>query len=308
MIPSSAGVCTDRVREILGWYGHESPGVCASLMRILMQGCVGGSGKLLILPIDQGFEHGPVRSFSRNVGAYDPMYHFKLAVEAGMSALVAPLGFLEVGARDYAGILPLILKVNSSCLLNGVEVAPSQAVTASVQDALRLGCVAVGYTIYPGSDDLFGMLEGLRSLISEAKECGLAVVVWSYPRGSGVSKNGEVALDIVAYAAHIACLMGANIVKVKLPEDRVESDSISGVDTCSVESRVRYVKQACFAGRRLVVFSGGKTKSDDMLLDEVTGIVSGGGDGSIIGRNVFQRDKCDALNILARIAGIYSSF
>src|SRR6188768_3345439 len=170
---------TPKVQEILSWYESDNPGTKANLARILMQGRLAGTGKLVILPVDQGFEHGPARSFAPNPPAYDPHYHFQLAIEAGLNAFAAPLGMIEAGASTYAGAMPTILKLNSS---NSLATAKDQAVTGSVADALRLGCAAIGFTIYPGSDYQFEQMEELRALAEEAKSAGLAVVVWSYPR------------------------------------------------------------------------------------------------------------------------------
>ncbi len=143
---------SEQVRKILSHYESDNPGTKANLARILMQGRLGGTGKLLILPVDQGFEHGPARSFAPNPPAYDPHYHFQLAVDAGLSAYAAPLGFIAGGADRFAGAIPTILKLNSANSLARDKEAPSQAVTAGVKDALRLGCSAIGFTIYPGSD------------------------------------------------------------------------------------------------------------------------------------------------------------
>ncbi|AGZ79989.1 fructose-bisphosphate aldolase [Anaplasma marginale str. Dawn] len=296
---------SEQVRHILSCYDGENPGVLTNLARMLLHGRLANTGRLLILPVDQGFEHGPVRSFEVNPDACDPHYHFRLALNCGFSAYAAPLGMLECGACAYAGMLPLILKLNSSTALFPKGSPPNQTVTASVKDALRLGCVAVGLTIYPGSESFLSMVGEARELIREAKSCGLAVVVWSYPRGGDLSKKGETAIDIVSYAAHIAASIGANIIKVKLPTNHIERDSIN-CDILSLAQRVAYVKRACFAGRRMVVFSGGSAKSDDELLKEVEAVRAGGGDGSIIGRNSFQRTERDAASLMRSIAEIYS--
>ena len=301
----------DRVQEILSWYGSDSPGTLTNIARLLNHGRLGGTGKLVILPVDQGFEHGPARSFAANPPGYDPRYHFELAIEAGCNAYAAPLGFIEAAARDYAGRLPLILKLNNKDSL-AEEKDPSQAVTGSVQDALRLGCVGVGYTIYPGSAERFAMYERIRALAEEAKACGLAVVVWSYPRGSGLDKNAETAIDVCGYAAQIAAQLGAHIIKVKLPTSHIAQDAARKVyekEKIPIESladRVKHVVQCAFAGRRIVIFSGGPAESDDKILAEVRGIRDGGGFGSIIGRNSFQRKKADALKLLDSIMTIYS--
>jgi len=302
---------TERVRTILSHYESDNPGSKANLARILMQGKLGGTGKLVILPVDQGFEHGPARSFAPNPPAYDPHYHFQLALDAGLSAYAAPLGFLEGGASTFAGAIPLILKVNSANSLARAKENPSQAVTASVKDALRLGCAAIGFTIYPGSDEAYTMMEEIAEMAREAKSYGLAVVVWSYPRGGNLSKNGETAIDICAYAAHMAALLGAHIIKVKPPTDFLELDAAKKVyeqqkiDISTPAKRIAHVVQSCFNGKRIVVFSGGEAKDPDGVYNEVRAIRDGGGNGSIIGRNTFQRPREDALKMLAHIIGIY---
>jgi class I fructose-bisphosphate aldolase len=302
---------TERVREILSWYGSDSPGTLTNLARMLSAGALGGTGRMVILPVDQGFEHGPARSFAPNPAGYDPRYHFQLAVEAGCSAYAAPLGFLEAGAREFAGQVPLILKLNNHDVLYE-EKDPEQAITGSVRDALRLGCVGIGYTIYPGSVHRLEMYARLRELAEEAKANGLVVVVWSYPRGSGLSKEGETGIDVTAYAAHIAAQLGAHVVKVKLPSAHLEQAAAkkvyetTGVAVGTLAERVRHVVQSTFDGRRVVIFSGGPTTGDDQVFDEVRAIRDGGGFGSIIGRNSFQRKKPDALKFLGTIMGIYA--
>jgi class I fructose-bisphosphate aldolase len=302
---------TKRVREILSYYDSENAGVRANLARFLNHGRLAGTGKLVILPVDQGFEHGPARSFAVNPPAYNPHYHFQLAMEAGCNAYAAPLGFMEAGAAEFAGELPLILKLNNHDLLYD-ERDPISAVTGSVNDALRLGCSAVGFTIYPGSAQRRDMYEELRGIAEEAKQCGLAVVVWSYPRGSGISKEGELALDVVAYAAQIAAQLGANIVKVKLPSSHLELAEAKKVYEAQriplepLAERVRHVVQTCFDGRRILIFSGGPKDTDAALLDEVKAIKAGGGFGSIIGRNSFQRPKAEAIALLNKIMDIYA--
>ena len=301
---------TPQVKEILSWYESDNPGVKTNLARILMHGRLAGSGKVVILPVDQGYEHGPARSFAPNPAAYDPRYLFELAIEAGLSAYAAPLGPLEIGAVTYAGEVPLILKLNSANSMAAGTIQ-DQAVTARVDDALRLGCVGVGFTIYPGSDSCYGMQEELRELIAEAKAKGLVPVVWSYPRGGKISKDGETALDIIAYAAHMAALMGATIIKVKPPKAGVdlaaakEAYEKAEVPMDTLAERVRHVMQASFAGRRLVVFSGGEAKGTSGVLDEIRQIRDGGGHGSIIGRNSFQRPKTQALELLDEVVKIY---
>ena len=299
---------TPAVRTILANYESDSPGTKANLARILMQGRLGGTGKLVILPVDQGFEHGPARSFAPNPAAYDPHYHFELALEAGLNAYAAPLGMIEAGAGTYAGQIPTILKVNSS---NSLAKEKDQAITGSVGDALRLGCSAIGFTIYPGSDYAFEMMQEIRELAEEAKSVGLAVVIWSYPRGEAISKDGETAIDICAYAAHMAALLGAHIIKVKPPTGFLEQPEAKKVyekekiDISSGAARIRHVVQSCFNGRRIVVFSGGAAKGEEGIFEEARAIRDGGGNGSIIGRNTFQRPRAEALKMLDTLVNIY---
>ncbi len=303
---------TARVKEILSWYESDNPGTKTNLARILNSGRLAGTGKFVILPVDQGFEHGPARSFAVNPPGYDPNYHFELALAAGCNAYAAPLGFIEAGASRHAGEIPLILKMNNHDLLHD-EKDPLPAVTASVKDALRLGCVAIGFTIYPGSAAEQTMYEQLREAAEEAKANGLAVVVWSYPRGSSLSKEGETAIDVSAYAAQIAAQLGAHIIKVKLPSAHLEQPEAKkvyekvGIPIGTQAERVRHVVQSAFDGRRIVIFSGGAKKDDDeAFYNEVRAIRDGGGFGSIIGRNSFQRPREQALRFLQTIMKIYA--
>ncbi len=302
----------NRVQEIISWYGSDNPGTLTNLVRLLNHGKLAGTGKLLILPVDQGFEHGPARSFAANPAAYHPHYHFELGIAAGCNAYAAPLGFLEAGAREFAGQIPLILKINDHDALRE-DTDPYQGLTGSVQDALRLGCVGIGFTIYPGSSHRLEMYGQIRAYAEEAKRNGLVVVIWSYPRGSGLSKAGETAIDVTAYAAHIAAQLGAHIIKVKLPSDHIEQDAARKVyekqqiPIATLAERVQHVVQCAFGGHRIVIFSGGAAKDDPALLNEIQAIAQGGGFGSIMGRNSFQRSKPDALQLLNTIIEIYSS-
>lgn len=301
------------VKTILGWYESDNAKTKENLARMLMQGTLGGTGKMVILPVDQGFEHGPARSFAANPAAYDPHYHFQLALDAGLNAYAAPLGMLEAGVETFKGKLPLILKINSSNSLMPKDAAPDQAVTASVKDAVRLGCAAVGYTIYPGSHAINSMIKEIREISREAKDAGLAVVMWSYPRGAGLSKEGETAIDVTAYAAHMAALLGAHVIKVKPPTAHVEQAEAKkvyekeGIKVGTLSERIAHIKQTTFNGRRLVIFSGGGAKSNAEVLEEVSQIAAGGGDGSIMGRNAFQRPKPEALKLLKDIVDIYAN-
>jgi class I fructose-bisphosphate aldolase len=303
-------MAADRVKQILSYYSSENVGVKTNLARMMNHGALAGTGKFVILPVDQGFEHGPARSFAPNPSGYDPDYHFQLAIDSGCNAYAAPLGALEASADKFAGQVPLILKLNNSDTLAKID-QPISAVTGSVKDAVRLGCVAIGYTIYPGSGARNLQYENLRELILEAKEAGLPTIVWAYPRGAGLSKEGEQAIDVIAYSAHVSCQLGAHVVKVKPPKDFVEQAEAKkvfekyGIATKTMADRVKHVVQSAFNGKRIVIFSGGETRSTDELLEDVRGIAAGGGFGSIMGRNAFQRPRAESLKLLADVMDIF---
>jgi class I fructose-bisphosphate aldolase len=300
-------VFTDIIRQIIKNYENTNSGIKSNLVKILMNGKLGGTGHLLILPVDQGHEHGPDKSFMVNQDAYDPLYHYSLAIEAGLSAYAAPLGFLEAGADTFAGQIPTILKINSSNSLIGYK---NQSKNGTVKEALRLGCSAVGFTIYPGSEYQYEMIEEFKEISKEASEHGLPSVLWSYPRGPEISKEAETSIDTIAYAAHIAALLGAHIIKVKPPSAFIAEKSLEKnykVELNSLADRIKHIKRCAFNSRKIVVFSGGNAKGDEEILEEIKQIKDGGGNGSIIGRNTFQRTKRDALNLLENIINIYRS-
>jgi class I fructose-bisphosphate aldolase len=296
-------------KNILSNYESDNPATKANLYRFLETGVLAGTGKLVILPVDQGFEHGPERSFAPNLESYDPHYHFQLAIDAKLNGYAAPLGMIEAGADTFAGQIPLILKMNSNNSMMSKGNDTNQAVTATIKDAIRLGCNAVGFTIYPSSNQSLEMYEEVCELIAEAKSYGLVSVVWSYPRGEGLPKEHETSLDVVSYAAHIACLLGAHIIKVKPPKatlfEKNATKLLEGQDFSSLSSRIALIKRSCFNARRIVIFSGGEAKSEDSIYTEIQEIAKGGGNGSIIGRNTFQRPKKDALAMLGKICSIY---
>ena len=302
---------TDRVKQILSWYGSENPGVKANLARMLNHGTLAGTGKLVILPVDQGFEHGALRSFEPNPDAYDPDYHVQLAIDSGCNAYAAPLGFIESVADKFAGQIPLILKVNNSDTLAKVD--PCSAITSSVKDAQRLGCGAIGYTIYPGSSLRNTMYEELREIILEAKDAGIASVVWAYPRGAGLSKEGETAVDVAAYAAQISAQLGAHIIKIKPPTAHVEQAEAKkviekyNVPIKTLAERVRHCVKSAFNGKRIVIFSGGENRDTAGLLEDVKGLADGGAFGSIMGRNAFQRPRAEGLKLLQDVMAIFKN-
>ena len=299
------------VQKILSHYEGETPGVKGNLARMLMEGKLGGTGKMIILPVDQGFEHGPARSFSVNPEAYDPHYHYQMAVDAGLSAYAAPLGPLEAGADTFAGQIPTILKVNSSNSLLPKVAPKTQAITASVDDALRLGCAAIGFTIYPGSSASLEMFSDIAEMRREAAAKGIATIIWSYPRGEDLDKDAETAADVTAYAAHIAALLGAHIIKVKLATDHLSQPEAKkafqsgNIPLATQADRVRECVRSVMNGKRIIVFSGGAAKGADSVLDDARAIRDGGGNGSIIGRNCFQRPRDEALGLLQTMVDIY---
>lgn len=295
--------------DILNFYESDTPETLARLKDVFQHGALKNTGKLIVSAVDQGFEHGPTRSFAMNLDAYDPHYHYSLAVEAGLSAFAAPLGLLEAGSKTFKGKIPTILKLNSGNSLIHLD-QPDQAITASVDDAVRLGCHGVGLTFYPGSNNSYSMIEQIQKISLQARKAGLFVIIWSYPRGN-MSREGETGLDIVSYGAHMACLLGAHIVKVKIPTIHLEKslDKQTILSHCipieSLEDRIRYVVRSCFNGRRIVIFSGGDAKSESDLLDDIQRIHKGGGFGSIIGRNLFQRPRQESLSLIEKIVDIY---
>ena len=302
---------TPRVREILSWYGSDDPGVLNNLSKLLNHGRLRGTGKRVILPVDQGFEHGPARSFAQNPDGYDPDYHVQLAIESGCNAYAAPLGFIEAVSRNYAGEIPLILKINNSDTLYSNK-SPISAVTSCVDDALRLGCVGIGFTIYPGSQMRKDMYEEFQAAAHAAKKAGLVVVLWSYPRGEQLSKEGETAIDVISYGAHVAAQLGAHIIKVKPPTAHIEQESArkvyqaQGIKVTQMSDRARHVVQSCFNGKRIVIFSGGEAKGTSELLQEVKDLAQGGAFGSIMGRNAFQRPKAEAITLLHQVQDAFA--
>ena len=300
---------SEAVEKILANYAGETPAVIGNLRRMLNHGTLAGTGKMVILPVDQGFEHGPGRTFEPNPAGYDPGYHPKLAVESGCNAYAAPLGFIEAVAHQYAGHLPLIFKVNNSDLLADVGGYQS-ALTSNVEDAIRLGCSAIGFTIYPGSSMRNETYQQIRDLIAEARSVGLPTVMWAYARGS-MAKEDETALDVIAYSAHIACQLGAHVVKVKPPTERLARDDArkyyEKIPHATMKDRIAHVKKAAFDGKRIVIFSGGAAKGKDEVLEEIRGIHAGGGNGSIMGRNAFQRPWDESVALLREVMEIYKA-
>ncbi len=297
------------VSKILSFYSYESPGIRARLYKILNHGQLAGTGKMIISAVDQGFEHGADRSFAMNTASYNPEYHYNFAIKNGLNALAGSVGFLETASGQYPGLIPLILKINSSNALMPKDSAPNQAITASVDDALRLGCDAIGLTIYPGSSQFLNMITDLAEIIKEAKSRGLLVIIWSYIRGEEIKDC--MAVDLIAYGAQMACQLGAHIVKVKIPNATVEKPEPKkyyqdfNIPFVTISDRIKIVVNSCFAGQRMVIFSGGETKTNNEMYEDVKGILAGGGNGSIVGRNIFQRKEEDASKLVQNMIRFY---
>ena len=276
------------------------PGKRARLHRLLFE-FGPGNGTLMLLPIDQGIEHGP-RDFFPNPDSKDPDYQFRLAAEAGYSALACQIGMAEKYYPDYAGRVPLILKVNGK-----TDVPPSDSAlsttNASVEDAVRLGADAVGYTLYVGSPRQDEDLHQLKGVREDCDRYGMPLVIWSYPRGSAIDKKGgQLSFYAVDYAARMAMEMGADVVKLNMP-DPGEKDKDSPAPYNEMDASQEEAIQHCVAsaGRALVVLSGGSRVDDETVLAHTRSIMEAGGSGVIFGRNVWQREWSEALEIIGQI-------
>src|SRR5687767_843591 len=281
-----------------------SPGKRTRLRRLLFE-FGPGHGTLLLLPIDQGIEHGP-RDFFPNPDSKDPEYQFRLAAEAGYSAIACQIGLAEKYYPDYAGQVPLLLKVNGKTDLPPSDAALSTT-NASVEDAVRLGADAVGYTLYVGSPRQDEDLHQLKGVREDCDRFGMPLVIWAYPRGSAVAaKGGQNSFYAIDYAARLAMEMGADVVKLNMPKPDPEKDKDSPAPYNELGWSQSEAIQHCVesAGRSLVVLSGGSKIDDDKLLEQTRMILQAGGSGVIYGRNVWQRGHSEATEIIEQIKGI----
>jgi class I fructose-bisphosphate aldolase len=277
------------------------PGKRARLRRLLFE-FGPGNGTLMLLPIDQGIEHGP-RDFFPNPASKDPSYQFRLAAEAGYSALACQIGMAEKYYPDYAGQVPLILKVNGK-----TDVPPSDdalsTTNASVEDAVRLGADAVGYTLYVGSPRQGEDLHQLKGVREDCDRYGMPLVVWAYPRGRDIDeKGGQLSFYAIDYAARLAMEMGADVVKLNFPKldpDKAK-DSPAPYNEMDVSIEDAVSQIVASAGRSLVVLSGGSRTDDETVIGHTKAIMEAGGSGVIFGRNVWQREWNDALEIIEQI-------
>jgi class I fructose-bisphosphate aldolase len=278
-----------------------SPGKRTRLRRLLFE-FGPGNGTLLFLPIDQGIEHGP-RDFFPNPASKDPEYQFRLAAEAGYSAIACQIGLATKYYPDYAGQVPLILKINGKTDIPPSDEALSP-LNGSVEDAVRLGADAVGYTLYVGSprqDDDLAQLRGVRQ---DCDRYGMPLVIWAYPRGAAIEKKGgRDAFYAIDYAARLAMEMGGDVVKLNFPKLEPENDKDSPAPynemDVTAEEAVRQIVES--AGRSLVVLSGGSRTDDETVLSHTRTIMEAGGTGVIFGRNVWQREWSAALEIIEQI-------
>lgn len=302
----------ERVEEILSWYKHTNTSEQQdNLAKILNYGRIGGTGKLMILPIDQILEHGPGRAFESNPVMYDPLELAQFAVDGGFNAFAAPLGSLERGYEVLAKHnVPTILKVNSHTLMIPDNDNPKPSIHSWVDDAVRLGCSAVGFTLYPGSLHSNEMEQQAKALIADARKAGLITILWVYPRGEGLIKGQERAVDVIAYGVALGVSLGAQIIKVKLPLDGygIASNQEMGiydqVPTQTLTDRIKLVMKAAYNGHRIVIHSGGDFANAETLENEMRSIREGGAFGSIMGRNAFQRPKVQALDLISDLQDI----
>ena len=284
-----------------------SPGKRTRLRRLLFE-FGPGNGTLILLPIDQGIEHGP-RDFFPNPASKDPEYQFRLAAEAGYSAIACQIGLASRYYPDYAGQVPLILKVNGKTDIPSSDEALSTC-NASVEDAVRLGADAVGYTLYVGSPRQDQDLAQLRGIREDCERYGMPLVIWSYPRGAALdSKGGQTTFYAIDYAARMAMEMGADVVKLNMPKIDGEKDKLTPAPYNEMDVTQEEAIRQCVAsaGRSLVVLSGGSKIDDDQLLQQTRFIMEAGGSGVIYGRNVWQREWGEALEIIEQIKEIMLS-
>jgi|694.fasta_scaffold23319_6 class I fructose-bisphosphate aldolase len=311
-MPSTKPQHKERVKEILSWYKYTNTSEQQkNLSKILNYGRIGGTGKVMILPIDQILEHGPGRAFEPNPIMYDPLEQAQFAVDGGFNAYAAPLGSLERGYEILARHnVPTILKVNSHTLMIPDNENPKPSIHSWVDDAVRLGCSAVGFTLYPGSIHSNEMEQQARMLIADARKAGLITILWIYPRGAGLIKGQERAVDIIAYGVALGVSLGAQIIKVKLPIDSYGLSSnqemriYDNVPTETLTDRIKLVMKAAYNGHRIVIHSGGDYATAETLESEIRAIREGGAFGSIMGRNAFQRPTEEALNLIKNLQDI----
>jgi class I fructose-bisphosphate aldolase len=267
------------------------------------------NGRFLFLPIDQGLEHGPVDFFD-NPDSVDPLFQLKLAKEGGYSGIVFHIGLAEKYLKGFAGDVPLILKLNGKTNIPSDKYAFSPQ-TASVEDAVRLGADAVGYTLYVGSPPQGEDIKQFSKIREDCDKFGMPLIMWAYPRGEAIeAKGGRDSLYAVDYAARVACELGADLVKLNLPEfdEQKAKDLPKPYDQMKFTAQEGLEKVVKSAGRTLVLVSGGSKISDEDLLDKVKACMEAGVTGLIFGRNMWQRKFEDAMKLTEKIKRIMSEY
>ncbi|TFG32864.1 fructose-bisphosphate aldolase [Candidatus Thorarchaeota archaeon] len=261
-----------------------------------------GNGKLMILPIDQGLEHGPV-DFFPNPPSADPEFQFKLAVEGGYSGIALHLGLAEKYAPKYAGKIPIVLKINGKTRIPSAN-QPVSPMTGSVEDAVRIGADAIGYTLYVGSPNQYTDFTQFRKVKADAERYGMPIIMWAYPRGEAIdAKGGRDSLFAIDYAARVADELGADVVKLNVPEDdpKTRSQQRSPYDKLELSYEERVHKVVKTAGKCLVLFSGGGMISDEEVVHRAKACLEQGATGLIFGRNLWQREWDDALAMTKKL-------
>lgn len=283
-----------------------SPGKRARLHRMLYE-YGPGNGTLLFLPIDQGIEHGPVDFFD-NPDSIDPEYQYRLALDGNYSGIALHFGLAAKYFTKYAGKVPLLLKINGKTNVPSDD-EPFSPLTGSVEDAVRLGADAVGYTLYVGSPRQSDDIKQLTDVRHDCERYGMPLVVWSYPRGKAVKeKGGQDSLYAVDYAARMACELGADVVKINEPKPEPNEKEPKPYNTLQMTELDALRKVVRSAGRTLVLISGGSKMGDDDLLHKVRSAMDAGVTGLIFGRNMWQRKHDDAMKITGRVHDILKEY
>ncbi len=301
---------------------NRSNRVMRSMQTLYSHGRLGGSGYLSILPVDQGIEHSAGASFAPNPIYFDPENIVKLAIEGGCNAVASTFGGLASCSRKYAHKIPFIVKINHNEFLTYPN-KYDQIMFGSVEDAWNMGAVAVGATIYFGSEESTRQIQEVSAAFEYAHELGMATVLWCYLRNSGFKKDGtdySVAADLTGQANHIGVTIQADIIKQKLPTNNGGYTAINfGKTNPKVYSELttdhpidlcRYQVANCYMGRIGLINSGGESKGAGDLAEAVkTAVINkrAGGQGLISGRKAFQKPMKDGVELLNMVQEVYLS-
>jgi fructose-bisphosphate aldolase, class I len=269
----------------------------ARLARILFRAGL-GNGTAMLLPYDHGLEHGP-QDFFANPQAADPRYIIRLAEEAGFNGIAMQIGMAERFTSYFSGEVPLVLKLNGKTNIPHDD-GPVSPVNATVEDAVRLGAEAVGYTLYVGSPGQVSDLAQLRQVRQDAMRFGMPLIIWAYPRGSAIdAKGGRDSLYAIDYAARTASELGADVVKINFPKLDSGPAGSQYPDGWSAQDAMNQIVRS--ATGSLVLCSGGAMDSAEAVLEKARVTMEAGGTGIIFGRNMWQRDHADGLRFAARL-------